>query len=609
MPIARVRLPDGRIGRFKVPEGMSPEEIEHQVNQQLRLSSKTDLKKSDAYDDTAQDMSFGQQLLAGAGGAIKGMTLGARQLASMVGGDEVPEQEILDYQDAISGLRGTGGGLVGEIGTSLMPGIAAFRVASAIPKVAGLINAGGWGAGTSIAGISSATGGIEGALIPTNKDQTKTRNILTGAGVGVIAPAATGLLFKGASKGIDVAVAPFSQKARQKLGGQLANRVAGDQADDVVSALESSKGIISKQTSGQAVSSSGVVSPEFSALQKVIGDVSPQPTLVKDLQQKANRVHALESFGKTPEELTAAIKSRGINADENYAKAFGNAIRADVDLIKIIRNPFVNDVLGDVRKLLQAKGKKASLTEQLHLIKKQLDKSISGTPLSKPSDDEARAIMSVKDDLVEWITKKNDAYKFAKSEYEAASRPITEMKIGQEAKKILTSNLGSKEKAVALAKAVDDESKLLKAGGFSRASLESQLQPQNVKKINDIMRELDIDANFAEQAVKGMRGENLTSQIGYVVEIPHVLNTAVVITNSLLKKVFGHAKILTLKELNTVSQDPQLMAKIMKEATKREKNAIKFLIRSQQVSGVGATSTQNKGQNNPLEIEIIGGRQ
>ena len=36
MPIARIELPDGRIARFEVPEGTSPQEVESFANQQFQ---------------------------------------------------------------------------------------------------------------------------------------------------------------------------------------------------------------------------------------------------------------------------------------------------------------------------------------------------------------------------------------------------------------------------------------------------------------------------------------------------------------------------------------------------------------------------------------------
>ena len=47
MPIARFQMPDGRIARFEVPEGTSPEEAQSLVQQELQ--QELNKRKNDYY--------------------------------------------------------------------------------------------------------------------------------------------------------------------------------------------------------------------------------------------------------------------------------------------------------------------------------------------------------------------------------------------------------------------------------------------------------------------------------------------------------------------------------------------------------------------------------
>jgi hypothetical protein len=97
MPIARFQLPDGRIGRFEVPEGTTPEQAQSLIQAQLPTLGQAPAPVDTALAPTApaesgvpgprQDLTMGQRVyqaarpyvapLVEAGGAIGGGLLGA----------------------------------------------------------------------------------------------------------------------------------------------------------------------------------------------------------------------------------------------------------------------------------------------------------------------------------------------------------------------------------------------------------------------------------------------------------------------------------------------------------------------------------------------------
>ncbi len=591
-----ITAPDGKEYEVDAPQGASQDDALRyfQTNWKPATTAPevapTDRKQM--FEQTAEEMPWYQQMAAGAGGAVKGLGLGIKQLAG-----QASEEEVRDYQQAMSGLRGTGGGIVGEIFANMLPGAAAFRGASAIPAVARGIAAGGRTAGATIAGLGGATGAVEGVLAPVTSEQSRGFNAAIGGGVGAVAPALIGGVTRGAQVVKDAVAPMVSQRARQLAGGRMLRDVAGNRADDVVTALQRSQPIVSGQTAGQATADVAV--PEFAALQKVVSDLAPDTPMAKELARRGARVDEIRSFAKTELDLQDAINKRGAEASANYARAFQNTVKWDVDLGQIFKNPYIRDTLPTVRKLVQARtsaGEKVPLAEQLQMIKKELDATIAGTPMNKPSDNTAKEVMAVQGKLTDWMTNKLPDYRKAITDYAESSKPINEMKIGQTAINVLQKQIGDKETPEAFAKAVADEMKLLKSTGFTRSELDKQLSPQNMDILNRVRNELDIDARFKEQATAGMRGERLRSAVGDVVELPNMLNNAVTLTNSVLRRVTKGAKIKTLKELAEVMQDPQLTAKMMQDASVKEQNAIKFLINAQRAGAIVTTGVNRSYQ-------------
>jgi hypothetical protein len=221
------------------------------------------------------------------------------------------------------------------------------------------------------------------------------------------------------------------------------------------------------------------------------------------------------------------------------------------------------------------------------MIKKELDKKLQG----EISDNETRAILDAQARLTNWMTRNLPGYRKASNQYARESSDILQMRVGQKLENVLTPDLGSKERVAKLSNLIDNEKRLLKqTGGFSNRELDAQLKPENMDKINRVMRELDINAEFGDQAAKGAMSKNLKDIVGSAVELPHVLNNAVVIVNNVLRRVYGSGKLKTLKELSDVMQDPQRTAALMDAASKKEANALRFLINAQKAGALAGQS-------------------
>ena len=540
--------------------------------------------KSNPYETTAQGQSFLENLAAGAGGAVTGWKLGLQQLL----GRHPTNEEVEEYKKAMSGLRGTAGGVIGEVGANLAPGSALMKGASLIPKVGGLMTAGGAGGALANIGTGMGIGAVEGSMMPVSGAESRGENVLKNAAYGGAGSAVIGAATKIGRTIKDAVVPYFSSDAAKLAGGKILNTVAGKQSQDVIDALKASKPIISGQTAGQAAAEAG--SPEFAAIQNIVDKLHPSNADAIAKTQKLGRVAAIDSFAKDEATLQAAITARRSAADTNYTTSLSKAIKGDSELGSILRDPFVQDTIPSIRKLVEhsnAAGESVPLGKQLQMIKKELDGTLAGTPLNKPTDNQTRAVLDVQTRLENWMKNKIPGYQSAVDQYVEDSAKILQMRVGQRAKDILEPTLGTKERGAMLARSVDEETALLKkSGGFTREDLSVQLEPQNMAKLQNVIKELDIDSKFADMASKGMAGENVKKTVGGVLQLPDLMNAAVTLTNSAVKRVYGASKIKTLGELSTMMQDPAITASIMEKASKKEANAIKFLMRSMQVGAI-----------------------
>lgn len=163
MPIARFQMPDGRVARFEVPEGTTPEQAHSMIAAQLNPAQPAPSAPRDIYADQAANQSPGQNLLAGIGGGMRSLYLGGKQ---MLGLDN--PGEVADHKSAMSGLNTTTAGSIGDFA-----GQAAVAVPAAfIP-----------GANTMLG--SAALGAGMGALQPTADGEWRGINMAMGAAGGV----------------------------------------------------------------------------------------------------------------------------------------------------------------------------------------------------------------------------------------------------------------------------------------------------------------------------------------------------------------------------------------------------------------------------------------
>lgn len=310
MPIARYQMPDGRIGRFEVPDGTTPEQAQALISsflQNKREPIDVEAAGQKARDDFWNSLSSYDAGVAGAGKEVVGMAKGAGQLLRGVMPDSwadkigLPTEQDIDlFKQKTRALSDRTAGKVGQI----LGGAAAAVPAAFIP-----------GANTVLG--SSLIGTGIGALQPTGENDSRLANMAVGTAGGA-AGQLLGRALPSASKSI---MDPFFERGQQRGAAEAMARSSGMTPQALAAALRSGNRQIvpgSVPSAAEATMNPGVASLELAAK----ADPTVKALLQnQQLQNMAARVNVLDDLAKTPIVRDQLRGVRGMMSEPLYQKA------------------------------------------------------------------------------------------------------------------------------------------------------------------------------------------------------------------------------------------------------------------------------------------------
>lgn len=526
----------------------------------------------------------------GASDPIRGaVQLGANAvgLGGMFNENEAQLERLMQAGKTAYGVDGIDGDrLAGNI---LSPvGLAAAKIAGPATSALQRLRQGG-----TIGAVTGATTPVPDATSTGDYFGKAGINAALGGGVGVTIP---GVLEAGkaGARGLrnildSILAAGGSVPAAQRVGGRLANEVAGPNAAAVRGALETSQDFVpgSQLTAGQAAVPAN--SAEFSALQKIAEQSNPSiyagPAGLDAAQENARRA-LLREVGQTPQVLDAAKAARAADATQNYGAAYAQTVRADPQLAKMAQNPYFQDAMETAQKLADAKklDPKKNLTEFLQLVKFGLDKQLGKTGDSALVGEERKVAYAAKKDLVEWMGRKNPAYDAARQEFAAASKPINQMEVGQELEKALASPVQVGDRPGVFANAVNNAGRTIKAatgatGGPRYEKLEDVLTPEQIGKVKMVMQDITRNAEFDKMAAAGgQEASRIAGRRMQGLPQPTVLDKATTMLNYLTRPIDALSRDKILRQLAVDMQNPKEMARLMREATPAQRKALTDIV-------------------------------
>ena len=400
MPIAKIQLPDGRIARFEVAEGTTPEQVTAFASQNLG-----GLEKPEVAQDPSLLSKIGTATVEGLAGFTEGLgraAVGATQFgAEMIGqeefagriGQQVAKEKELEKSDSTARKVGR---FIGGI-------------APALPV--------GSGAGLVLGGLR---GGVASELIdPTESGtiQERVKEVAIGGGLG----AATGGLIKGV-KGIGGAVKRqiittkpediIARGIRPEDAAPLLDQlkkgqevVLPDIAGDEIRGLTRS---VAKMSGAKDIITDALEGRSFKAVERVSNQLS------KDVSPTGSYFGSLDDLAKARSEIAAPL----------YKKAFDKGTALDVEKNRELFEKIAPDIadarkkfripnVSEIKDPTSTKGIADNSIVMLDAAKKSLDDKI-GKAIRQGERQEARALQQIKSELVNKLDEINPDYKKAR---------------------------------------------------------------------------------------------------------------------------------------------------------------------------------------------------
>ena len=177
--------------------------------------------------------------------------------------------------------------------------------------------------------------------------------------------------------------------------------------------------------------------------------------------------------------------------------------------------------------------------------------------------------------FTKFLRGKSKGFARAEDMFAAEIKNVNRMKVIQAIAKVLKPRLGSQERALQFATAIDDASRLVRSETGRKMPLSELLKSKQLNMLKRIKRELDRDVTVKQDAVKG--NQRMNEAVGTMHDIPKVtlLERAIVVFNAIMKRIEGRNHTVTLDMMAQKFKNPAETVKILKAATPKEANFIK----------------------------------
>ena len=590
MPIARFEMPDGRIARFEVAEGTTPDQAQAMIAEQMAT--------------TASPMSFGET----AGGAATGRPInrGQRNIqetprplesfaagvtksaidpllggAQMVTGgrrgvsDAVKRlaEEAEVYSEANPASYGTG-----RVGGVLFPAVGMSRAIGMIPSFSRV------NPYVSSAAIGSGTGAVSGALQPVETGETGLpmyeemgRNARTsamiGAPVGAVAPL-VGKAVDYIGKTGKALLEPLTESGQEKILGRFLREAAGGEEAKAMRNLRNPQQFVagSQPTAAQAA---GV--PSLAALERTAMATSPVANNLMAQRQAQNaqaQADALRNIAPATR-TSKYVDFREQVANDLYKDALKplNLGKLDDETTKEIANltkrPAIQDAMRVAKETSANRGENiadpAGSMLGLHRTKIALDKQISEVKsryerdkIKSAAGDELDSLKNAKASLLEFMEKISPTYKTARQSYDRLSKPIDQL---EDIAKLADKTISAETEKIYISQFSKGLKELKKSGVLS---------DRQITRLENIQKDL-ARTKFADTAGKGV-GSDTVQKLAYS-NLMNQSGLPISATNRIGKFVYGDVNEQLKDKLAETMLSPQETLRLMRLATKQKPSA------------------------------------
>jgi hypothetical protein len=347
--------------------------------------------------------------------------------------------------------------------------------------------------------------------------------------------------------------------------GYLYRNAIGDRGPQVMNQLNAFRETVPgmESTIGQASVGSGA--GDLNALSAGILDSSTNARNAALARTQANRAAAeapIAQVAGTEADLAAKIAERDVNAKADYGLSKDEVVTADKTFNNLLGRPSMDRVLTIAKRIADEKGlpfsggkgtaakqegvlldasgkpKMAEPTladftgSDLHIMKMAFDE-ILNKPIGAADAlgaAEAAAVKGTKQAFTDWAEQKIPAYKIAREEYAAASKPIDQMKVAQELQKRLRGPLGNFTPANYNSALLNESNLIKEATGANRYEKISELfSPATKAKLDAVKDRFILEAEDKRLATGGEAVEGVKAP-----KIPWGLSSKVALANKIV---------------------------------------------------------------------------
>lgn len=371
----------------------------------------------DALDPTA-DMSWGEKLLAGYGGAVTDLARGVGQMVGVV-----DRQDVADARKRDAALKRDGWGATGNLTGNVVNMLPAMFVpgAATIPGAA-------------------AIGAVTGLFAPSTSTSETAQNTLLG---GVIGPAANlaGRAIGGAYQFARGVIEPLTKSGQQRVTASTLQQFATD-PQKAAQTLRAAKELVpgNVPTMGQASGDIGLAQLERSLANN---PESGKELMARYAAQRANRLKAVQDIAGTDEHYKAIKAGRDLFAREDYAQAMAQGIDQSAaktlqpQIKNLLMRPSIQKARNEAINLARESGvelKDMGSIQGLDWLKKGLDNLISKQSgvTNSAGKEGLRAMMRTKEELMSLLERMAPAYKAANDNFAAMSKQVNSMDVARD---------------------------------------------------------------------------------------------------------------------------------------------------------------------------------
>ena len=349
---------------------------------------------------------------------------------------------------------------------------------------------------------------------------------------------------------------------------------AEGKGQDIVNALRNYDDMVAgvRPTAGTVVAGQ-MPATKYAALQRDLSEQLPTPYYERNQANVAARGEAIGKIAQDEAALKAAEAARTKVSKPLYEAA--DAGIADVSKVATTLDDLISKNPGNrqlVRELKQIRNDLVdTATGELRTDAKQVTSIIDGIKMRLAKED-SKFIKGQLRDVREMLVDSVPGYRTAQEAFAEASKPVNIMQVGQylegKLKPAMETSIGERP-GVFSAAVKEAPTTIKRSTGQSRFDkLDQILEPEQVKIVEDIRKDLAREAEFAKQATEG--GKSGRTFPAAPASLPNFMSRVTAVANVILTRLQGKINQKLAIEMATEMLDPKAAAAAMERALARE---------------------------------------